>query len=162
MQPGVRIAVPHLVQGLGVKERQSLSLGSSNCSPSIILPLGGSSGSPPSPNTPVSLDLLPASSRPPLEQRGTALRVWSPSWPAHFETFPLWTPGGSVTSEGTSDLEGPRSWNPVSSCNCSDCSGGWGQGHSWAMGLHGLGEQPNQRQCPEMKNKQAGQVLPQG
>lgn len=111
-----------------MKERQSLSLGSSNCSPSIILPLGGSSGSPPSPNTPVSLDPLPASSWPLLEQRGSALRVWSPSWPAHFETFPLWAPGGSVTSEGTSDPEGPRSWNPVSSCNCCDCSGGWGQG----------------------------------
>lgn len=107
---GSELQSPHLVQGLGAKERQSLKLGSSNCSPSVILPLGGSSGSPPSPNTPVSLDPLPASSWPPLEQRGSALHVWSPSWTAHFETFPLWAPEGSdfrrnLRSGGPKSLE---------------------------------------------------------
>lgn len=70
---GVRATITHPVEdmkqaGLGAKESQSLTLGSWNCSPSNIPPLGGNSGSCLPPDTPVVLSHLPASSGPPLEQ----------------------------------------------------------------------------------------------
>lgn len=96
------------------------------------------------------------SSWPPLERRegGSALRVWSLSWPAHFETYCPWVPGGSVF--GRQLLRCPRQWTWARPGEPAVFPGAFPEARNRGTPQHRTCTEPQ----GEMEKQQAGQVPP--